>query len=305
MKYQSEIKDGNWVTMLTPFDSEYHVDYKALEALVEWYIANGIDGLFAVCQSSEMFFINEEERYNIARFVIEKTAGRIPVVVSGHVSDSIDDQISELSKMAALDSDAVVLVTNRLAAQNESDDVWKKNAEKILSALPDCRFGLYECPSPYKRLLSPELLKWCADTGRFVFLKDTCCDLEQIRAKLEAVKGTGLKIFNANAATLLDSMRIGACGFCGIMLNFFPKLYSDICKNYSDTSGKTDKLQDLSCVLSLIELQLYPVNAKYHLKKLGLPIELYTKSKDDSQWSRLKELEADSVRRLYENICEA
>lgn len=302
MKYQKPVPNGNWVTMLTPFDSNYNVDCNALEALIEWYIANKIDGLFAVCQSSEMFFLSQDERYSIARFVIQKSAGRIPVVVSGHVSDGIDEQITELRRMASLESEAVVLVTNRLAAQNESDEVWKENAKRILEAIPDCPFGLYECPSPYKRILSPELLKWCADTGRFVFLKDTCCDLKQIQCKLEAVKGTGLKVFNANAATLLDSMKIGASGFCGVMLNFFPKLYSEICKNYSDTTGGVEKLQDLSCVLSMIELQMYPINAKYHLKKLGLPMEIYTKSRDDSQWNTLRELETNSLRRLYDNV---
>lgn len=60
--------------MLTPF-RDGAVDYPALEALVEWYIAHGVSGLFAVCQSSEMFFLSLEERVGIARFVNEKAAG--------------------------------------------------------------------------------------------------------------------------------------------------------------------------------------------------------------------------------------
>ena len=45
---------GVWPVMLTPFTEENQVDYPALKELVEWYIENGVDGLFAVCQSSEM-----------------------------------------------------------------------------------------------------------------------------------------------------------------------------------------------------------------------------------------------------------
>lgn len=70
---------GEWPTMLTPF-RDGAVDYPALEALVEWYIAHGVSGLFAVCQSSEMFFLSLEERVGIARFVNEKAAGRVPVI---------------------------------------------------------------------------------------------------------------------------------------------------------------------------------------------------------------------------------
>ncbi len=42
-------------------------------------------------------------------------------------------------------------------------------------------------------------------------LKDTCCDLDQLEAKCKAVEGTGLKIFNANAATLSSQHGNGMC----------------------------------------------------------------------------------------------
>lgn len=85
------------------------------------------------------------------------------------------------------------------------------NTEKILEALPsDIRFGLYECPYPYKRVMSPKVTEWCASTGRFYFLKDTCCDADQIREKLAICKDTHLKLYNANTATLLESLKDGA-----------------------------------------------------------------------------------------------
>lgn len=41
---------------------------------------------------------------------------RIPVIASGHISDSMEDQIDELRSIADTGVDAVVLVSNRLAA---------------------------------------------------------------------------------------------------------------------------------------------------------------------------------------------
>ena len=55
---------GVWPVMLTPFTEENQVDYAALKELVEWYIKNGVDGLFAVCQSSEMFKLTLKEQGN-------------------------------------------------------------------------------------------------------------------------------------------------------------------------------------------------------------------------------------------------
>ena len=40
----------------------------------EWYIASGCSGLFAVCQSSEMYFLSEEERLELAEYVATKVA---------------------------------------------------------------------------------------------------------------------------------------------------------------------------------------------------------------------------------------
>lgn len=48
---------GVWPVMLTPFCPNGEVDFAGLEKLTDWYIDNGSSGLFAVCQSSEMFHL--------------------------------------------------------------------------------------------------------------------------------------------------------------------------------------------------------------------------------------------------------
>ncbi|SFB61654.1 4-hydroxy-tetrahydrodipicolinate synthase [Rhizobium sp. NFR07] len=60
--------------------------------------------------------------------------------------------------------------------------------------------GLYECPAPYRRLLTDDELMFCANSGRFVILKDVSCDLETVTRRVELTKGTPLAIGNANAA---------------------------------------------------------------------------------------------------------
>lgn len=129
--------NGVWPVMLTPFTDDNRVDYDSLEKLINWYIENGVAGLFADCQSSEMFFLSLEERVELARFIKEKAAGRVPVVASGHISDMIEDQAEELNAVAGTGVDAVILLTNRLAAEEESDEVWLENLKKLLALLPE------------------------------------------------------------------------------------------------------------------------------------------------------------------------
>ena len=273
--------------MLTPFTEENEIDYPALEALIAFYEENGADGLFAVCQSSEMFFLSLKERVQLAAFV--KKHAHVPVVASGHISSSPSDQIDELRRIANTGVDGVILITNRFADPGEGDEIWKKRLEKVLNALdPDIPLGFYECPLPYKRLLTLSQLAFAAQSGRFRFMKDTCCDIETIRARLRVLEGTGMGLYNANTATLLDSLIAGAAGFSGIMANFHPELYRWLLANWRLQPEKAKDVQSLMTVCSHIESHLYPVCAKYHLSALkGLPITTFCRTKDRSALSPL------------------
>ncbi len=159
------IADGVWPTMVTPFTDDNRLELRAIPPFVDWLVERGVAGLFAVCQSSEMFFLSRNERLDLARAVVRAAGGRVPVIASGHVADSEGDQLEEARAMAGTGIDALVLLTNRFAAAGEPDDVWLRKLERFLDALPDdIPLGFYECPHPYKRLLTPELARWCAAT---------------------------------------------------------------------------------------------------------------------------------------------
>ena len=292
-----EFPNGVYPVMLTPFTENNEVDYAALGKLIDWYIEKGVNGLFADCQSSEMFFLSLEERVKIGEFVKKHADGRVPVVTSGHISDSLEDQAKELTAIAGTGADAVILLTNRLAKENESDEVWLENLKKLLEMIPkDVPLGFYECPYPYKRIISPELLKWCADTGRFYFIKDTSCDIENMKAKLEVIKGTNLKLFNANTSTLLETLELGASGYSGVMANFHPELYVKLCNIYKENPSKARKIADFLTVASLIERQVYPVNAKFYQKSIGNFNSIMTRTRD------IKELNATGILEIQQFI---
>ena len=65
------------------------------------------------------------------------------------------------------------------------------NLKRLLTRLPsDIPLGLYECPAPYRRLLSDEELKMCIDTGRFIMLKDVSCDLDTVKRRVALAQGS-------------------------------------------------------------------------------------------------------------------
>ena len=272
-----DINKGTYPTMITPYHDDNTVDYEAVKNITNWYIDNGCTGIFAVCQSSEMIYLSLDEKIKIAKTVVEtvKASGKnVSVVASGHNSDDMNAQIEEMTAMANTGVDAIVWVSNRLDLHNDGDDVWIKNAEHLLSRLPeDIAIGIYECPYPYKRILTPKILD----------------------ARLEQLKGTSIKLFNANSQTFLYTLRHGAAGFSGIMGNFHPDLYAWVCENYEKEPEKAERVQGFLTLTAFLEVLAYPQTAKYHMNKVGVPMSLWSRSCDQKKFTKYQRMIIDEL----------
>ncbi|HOX32014.1 MAG TPA: dihydrodipicolinate synthase family protein [Spirochaetales bacterium] len=293
---------GCWPTMITPFTDGDKVDFKALRAIVDQYVAWGCEGIFAVCQSSEMFLLSRQEKLDIARAVKDAAAGRVKVIASGHTEDEPAAQVEGLGAMAETGVDAVVLVSNRLAKEAEGEEVFRRSADAIFSQLPGVTFGMYECPYPYRRLLTTEFLADCARSGRMVFLKDVSCSRPVLEERIAAVRGSGLSIFNANTATLLDSLVAGADGYNGVMANFHLDLYVWMYRNFRERPEEARRVSDFLTVAAVIEARAYPVSAKYHFGLTGIPMSLRTRVKDPALLNENARLEVESLVRMERGL---
>lgn len=274
------ISGGVYPTMITPYKNG-EIDYDAVKKLVDWYIEKGCHGIFAVCQSSEMAYLSLKERVKLAETIVEHNNGRIDIVASGHIGDSLEAQAEEMKEISKTGIDAFVLVSNRFDLHNDGDDVWIANAEKFIEkADKDIPLGIYECPKPYKRLLSERNIEWIKKIGRFEFIKDTCCDIKMLEERGKQLKDTGVMIFNANGQTFYHSMLNGASGYSGIMANFHPELYVWLYENYKIQPEKAERMSNYLSMMAFTESAAYPNTAKYSLKRAGLDMDLYSRSSD-------------------------
>lgn len=270
---KNTVNRGIYPAMLTPLTKDGKVDVGGVKALTKWYYDKGCQGVFASCLSSEIFGLSLEERVLISKTTVDTAPEGMDVVVSGHTMLPTAKGIDELKALADTGAKALVLITSRLAEEKDDESVMYRNIESIINAIPNVDFGLYECPVPYQKFASPEFLKFCADTDRFVFMKDTSCSSTAIKAKLEVIKGSRLQLFNANSATLLQTLRDGAAGLCGVMANYHPDLYVRLMEFVDSGDARADELQDILGVMSSISYVNYPETAKAYLCKEGLPFE--------------------------------
>jgi 4-hydroxy-tetrahydrodipicolinate synthase len=272
-------KKGFIPVMLTPFNNDGSIDYKTLTALTELYLKSGVTGLFANCLSSEMFELSDAERLQLTKHVVDVVAGQVPIVATGTFEGTIQQQADFTNKIYGTGIDAVILISGLLAKENDSDAVFVDNVHQLLNLTPGVPTGFYECPVPYKRVLTASQLEDFVNTGRVVYHKDTSLDINQIKAKLSVVKNPDFGLYDAYMVHAIESLKAGSAGLSCIQGNFFPELIVWICDNYNDAS----KSEELAAVQQFLESNMgvmhdvYPIVAKYALQKRGLSISNFTR----------------------------
>lgn len=277
----NKLYSGVCPVMLTPYTSDNKIDFNSLKKLTEWYIESGASSLFAVCQSNEMFSLSSEERIAYAEFV--KTNSSVPVFAVGNVSENREEALEEINQLTDAGVDGIVLITNTLVKEGVSGKEWQNAVSWFLERIPEKTvMGLYECPIPYKHLITDEEMKFIVKSGRFSFLKDTCCDAQVIKRRLDIIGDAPLSLFNANSTTLLDTLKMGSAGFCGIMANFNTKLCVWLCENWEKEPEKAEYVQAVLSVASKFGDPTYPVNAKAYLERQDVisTIESRTRSSE-------------------------
>lgn len=267
--------------MITPFNLKAKIDFDVVSRVIDFYLAAGVKGFFANCLSSEMFSISEDERLELTKHIVDYVNGRVPVVATGSFGLTIEDKADFTKRIYDTGIDAVILITGHFAKIHEPDTVLLQNFDKMFDLTGNIPLGLYECPAPYKRIISAEVFKTLLDTNRLVYHKDTSIALENVKAKLEVAKNNSkLEFYDAHTPNAMYSLQMGAKGMSSISGNFYPEILVWMCNNATDPAQQKEVewLQaELTKVDPLIHIA-YPMCAKYFLGERGLPVRMISRS---------------------------
>ena len=265
---------GSYPAMLTPFHDDGAIDWGGVDRLTDHCIETGAAGIFACGLSAEVLQMDDDEKVRLADRIIRRVAGQIPVVAGAISVDGIERLAALIGRVHDVGADQVAVGVAHMADEAANDIEWIERADELLGRIPaDVNLAMYECPLPYHRLLNDDAIRWTAESGRFVFLKDTCCDIATIGRRIDLIRDSPLQMFNANTATLTASLRAGACGFCGIGANFMPELYVWLCRHYDSDPEVADELQQfLDSTFKVTEDSTYPASAKSFLQRRGVDI---------------------------------
>lgn len=298
-------KKGFIPVMLTPFKENGSVDFYALTSLVEYYLSAGASGLFANCLSSEMFELSPEERLMVTEHVVKVNRGRVPVVATATFGGEIKDQAEFIKRMSGTGIDAAIVITNMLIDKCGSEEDFESKAYELLKYTEDIPLGFYECPVPYKKLLSHKQLLEFVKTGRVIYHKDTSLDIEQVRLKVEGSKiNPAFGLYDAYMVHAVESLMAGSAGLSCIQGNYFPELIVWLCEHYDDVKQreKIDEVQQF--LINNMELMhyAYPSSAKYYLQLKGMDISTICRRRDIEELDENTKIKLNRLKVGYESL---
>jgi 4-hydroxy-tetrahydrodipicolinate synthase len=111
-------------------------------------------------------------------------------------------------------------------------------------------------------------------------MKETSESIDLFSQKVNAAKGSPLKILNADARFSLESQQAGGAGYTGIATNFYLQLLSWMCQHFDDESEMVDELQTFFTEKQSIVNHKYLQNAKVFLKYSDVDMETFSRVND-------------------------
>ena len=216
---QEKIK-GVGVALITPFNN-YSVDYDALQRMVDHVIEGGVDYIVALGSTAETATLSLKERQQVYDFVVERTAGRVPIVV-GMGSNNTQELVEQLRKFDMHDAVAILSVVPYYNKPSQEGIYRHYIAVAEASPVPVI---LYNVPGRTGvNMTSETTLRLAHSSSNIVAVKEASGDMEQIQRIIDGRPENFLVISGDDGITV-ELIKRGGEGVISVAANGFPHTF--------------------------------------------------------------------------------
>ncbi|GAA3585152.1 4-hydroxy-tetrahydrodipicolinate synthase [Marinobacter xestospongiae] len=258
---------GSLVALVTPMHPDGSIHWEHLDALVDFHIENGTDGIVAVGTTGESATLDPKEHCQTIGHIIKRVNGRIPVI-AGTGANSTREAIELTTEAHKLGADACLLVVPYY--NKPSQEGLYQHFRAIAEAVPVNQM-LYNVPGRTACDMMNETVERLADIPNIVGIKDATGNIPRGAELIEAVKGR-LAVYSGDDATAADLMLAGAKGNVSVTANVAPRAMADLCK--AVIAGDRDETARLNDLLNPLNRKLFleanPIPVKWALARMGL-----------------------------------
>jgi len=232
---------GAGVALITPFNEDMSVDYSALGRLVEDQISGGIDYLVVLGTTGETPALSDDEKKEIVRFVIEKNAGRLKIVV-GMGSNNTLALVQSIQNTNFDGVDAILSVTPYYNKPIQEGLFQHFKAVVEASPVPVI---LYNVPGRTGVNMDADTTLRIANLSeKVVGIKEACGDLGQFSKMINNAPDY-FKVISGDDGLTLPAIATGSIGVISVIANALPEKLSQL------THAALEGNMSLACELHL------------------------------------------------------
>src|SRR5438067_11677723 len=211
----------------SPMHPDGRFDVDSFRRLIDFLIAEGVHGLFALGSTSEFAALSDAERQSVMQVAVQSAAGRVPVLAGiGEASTARVIAQGQRAKEAGVDG--VVLAAPYYFSNSQGELVEHFRTVRREVGLP---IMAYDIPVMVKVKLEARTLITLAEEGTIIGLKDSSGNWDSFR---EVVVGTrhlpNFKIFTGSELLVDIALFMGAHGVVPGTGNVVPREYVRLCE---------------------------------------------------------------------------
>lgn len=256
---------GIATALITPLN-ENGIDYELFGKLVDWQIESGIGGLVVCGTTGEASTLTDDEHRDAIKFVVERAAGRVPVI-AGTGSNDLAYAIDLTRHACEAGADAVLVVTPYY------NKATQKGLIKMYEAIADASTKpviLYNVPSRTGVNIEPATYAVLAEHPNIVGIKEANGNFSKILETF-ALVGDKLDIYSGNDDQITPLLALGGKGCISVLSNLLPKETSDIANLFfkGDVKGSAELQIKYHALIDALFSEVNPIPVKAAMAAMG------------------------------------
>ncbi|PCK86569.1 4-hydroxy-tetrahydrodipicolinate synthase [Rhizobium sophoriradicis] len=260
---------GVMPALITPFDANNKIDFKAFEKLLTHLRAAGVTGWVPNGSTGEYFSQSREERRDVLQFVKE-FARPGEILIAGTNAPATREVIEQTALARDIGYDTVLLAPPFYTRPTQAELI--KHYEAVLGAV-DVSLVLYSYPAKDGSDISFELMDHFADNPRVIGIKESSGVLQRAIDIASRYEGK-IQLVSGSDDIALDFMFWGAESWICGPSNCMAKACCDLDRTYKagDLGKAREMMKTLYRAMNILESGKFVQKIKYGCELQGLPV---------------------------------
>lgn len=256
---------GSMVALVTPF-KDGKIDWQSLEALVEFQIKNGTNGIVPCGTTGESATLDHREHHEVIERVVKAVNKRVPVIAgTGSNSTAEAVELTQGAEKAGADGALMISPYYNRPTQEGIYQHYKKVASEV--GIP---IIVYNIPGRTGSKIEPETLARLSEIKNVAGVKEATGSVDQAIDVIR-LSGDNLAVYSGEDSLTYSLMALGGKGVISTVANIAPKEMSDVtdaCLKGNWESGRKLQFKLIPLIRSVF-LETNPIPVKTALSLMG------------------------------------